>query len=93
MSKITDQIREARRARKLSQKALGKRLGLPQSHVSAIEGGHVDPRLSSVQEMARSLDLEPMLIPRALVPAVQALLTGRPEQPLWQIDEEEEDQA
>ncbi len=64
-------------------------MGLPQSHVSAIENGKVDPRLSNVIEMARLLDYEPILIPRTLLPSVRALLGGQPESPLWQADEED----
>jgi hypothetical protein len=33
-----------------------------------------DLRLSTLLEMARILDLEPMLIPKRLVPAIQALI-------------------
>jgi transcriptional regulator with XRE-family HTH domain len=77
MSSLLEQLRAARRERKIAQKALGERLGLPQSHVSAIEAGKVDPRLSSILEFARVLDLEPMLIPRDRVLAVRALLVRR----------------
>ncbi|MGD0679519.1 MAG: helix-turn-helix transcriptional regulator [Polyangiaceae bacterium] len=91
MSTLLEQLRAARRERKIAQKALGERLGLPQSHVSAIEAGKVDPRLSSVLEFARVLDLEPMLIPRDRVLAVRALLEGKPDAPLWSVDEEEEE--
>lgn len=90
MQTIQSQLQSARRAARLSQKAVGERMGLPQSHVSAIENGKVDPRLSNVIEMARLLDLEPMLIPRPLLPAVRALLGGKPDGPLWQADEEED---
>jgi len=88
---IQQQLRAIRRTAHLSQSALGKRMGLPQSHVSAIETGKVDPRLSNVIEMARLLDHEPVLIPRALLPAVRAVLTGDPGVPLWQTDENEEE--
>ncbi|MGH2345933.1 MAG: helix-turn-helix domain-containing protein [Chloroflexota bacterium] len=91
MRTINEQLRDARRARRLSQKAVGTRIGLPQSHVSAIETGKVDPRLSSILEMARQLDLEPILVPRPLVPAVRAMLAGEPEAPLWQVDDDEEE--
>jgi len=77
MSSLLEQLRAARRERKIAQKALGERLGLPQSHVSAIEAGKVDRRLSSILEFARVLDLEPMLIPRDRVLAVRALLVRR----------------
>lgn len=73
MSYIQDQIRRAREAKGFTQSDLGQRLGQPQSSVSRIERGG-DLRLSTLQEMARILDLEPMLIPKRLVPAVQALI-------------------
>jgi predicted transcriptional regulator len=88
---LAQQLRAARRERRITQKALGQRMGLPQSHISAIEGGKVDPRLSSILELARLLELEPMLIPRDRVLAVRALLGGEPDAPLWTVDEEEED--
>ena len=91
MASLLQQLRAARRERKITQEALGRRLGMPQSHVSALEAGKVDPRLSSVLEFARSLDLEPMLVPRARVPAVRALLAGKPDEPLWQAGDDEED--
>ncbi len=90
MLNIQERLRAARRAIRLSQKTLGERMGLPQSHVSAIETGKVDPRLSNIIEMARALDHELMLVPRTLVPAVRALLAGHQEAPLWQADEEED---
>jgi HTH-type transcriptional regulator / antitoxin HipB len=88
MQTLPEQLRAARRERKISQKELGARLGLPQSHISAIEGGKVDPRLSSVLTLARLLDLEPMLIPRARVPAVRGLLGGAGDEPLWQAEDD-----
>jgi DNA-binding XRE family transcriptional regulator len=78
MSSLAEQLRGARRRHKLTQRALGMRMGLPQSHISAIEGGKVEPRLSSVLELARLLDLEPMLVPREHVLAVRALPKARP---------------
>jgi HTH-type transcriptional regulator/antitoxin HipB len=91
MRTIVEQLQDARRARPISQKALGARIGLPQSHISAIETGKVDPRLSSVIEMARQLDHELLLVPRALVPAMRAMLAGAPEAPLWQVDDDGEE--
>jgi transcriptional regulator with XRE-family HTH domain len=57
----------------LSQRALGAKVGLAQSHISKIERSAVDPQISSLVEIARALGLELMLVPRQLVPAVQAL--------------------
>jgi transcriptional regulator with XRE-family HTH domain len=73
MTYIQDQIRQAREAKGFTQSDLGRRLGQPQSSVSRIERGG-DLRLSTLLEMARILDLEPMLIPKRLVPAIQALI-------------------
>jgi len=89
MSTLSEELRSLREAEGLTQGALGKRISLPQSHISLIEKGKVDPRLSSVVEMARSLGHEVMLIPKALVPAVEALLSGKSEKPLWSVDSDE----
>ena len=97
MSKdIGKKIRGARKAKGLTQKALGAKMGLPQSHISQIEAGKVDLRLSSLQEIARLLDFEPVLIPRPLLPAVRSIISGDRQQtkPAWQpdpaIDDEDE---
>jgi transcriptional regulator with XRE-family HTH domain len=66
-------LRAARVEKRLSQRDLSGRAGLPQSHVSRIESGAVDLQLSSLIKLARVLDLEIMPIPRKLVPAVQAI--------------------
>jgi transcriptional regulator with XRE-family HTH domain len=60
----------------LSQRALGAKVGLAQSHISKIERSAVDPQFSSLVEIARALGLDLMLVPRQLVPAVQALQRG-----------------
>ena len=57
----------------MSQRDLGAKVGLAQSHISKIERAAVDPQVSNLVEIARSLGLELMLIPTQLVPAVQAL--------------------
>ncbi len=66
-------LRDLRRARGLSQRELGERIGITQAQVSKIERGHVDPRLSSAVELARGLGVEVMLVPRGVVPAALAL--------------------
>ena len=71
---IVRQIKVARSARKLSQRALSAKVGLPQGHISRIEAGEVDLKLSSLVGLARALDLEPMLVPRQRVKAVDAII-------------------
>jgi transcriptional regulator with XRE-family HTH domain len=63
----------ARRRAGLNQKELAARIGADQSYVSKVERGAVDLQASTLIEFARAQDLELMLIPRQLVPAVQAL--------------------
>ncbi|WP_346659337.1 helix-turn-helix transcriptional regulator [Bradyrhizobium sp. 164] len=49
-------IRTAREAIGLSQRDLSARITVPQSHISKIESGGADLRLSSLVELARALD-------------------------------------
>jgi predicted transcriptional regulator len=51
IEEIAASIREARIAKALTQKELGQRVGLPQSHISKIEKGAVDLKLSSLVEI------------------------------------------
>jgi len=78
MSYVTEHIawtlKEARENKGLSQRALSKKTGVPQSHISKIESGAVDLRLSSLMELARVLDLELAFVPRKTVPAVQSIV-------------------
>ena len=71
---IVRQLKEARNARKFSQRALSAKVGLPQGHISRIEAGEVDLKLSSLVGLARALDLEPMLVPRQRIKAVNAVI-------------------
>lgn len=73
---IANALKAARAQKGLSQRDLSARLGMPQSHISRIESGAVDLRLSSLIEMARHVDLEVMLVPRKHVIAVEAVARG-----------------
>lgn len=87
---IIQQLKTARQARGMKQSELGKKLGLPQSHVSKIEQDTTDPRLSTISDMARILDQELVLVPRQLLPHVTSLLRGETQERRWQLDEEVE---
>jgi len=71
---VADTLRTAREARGLSQRELSARSGVPQGHISKIENGTVNLRLSSLVELARALDLELTFVPRKSLPAVQAIV-------------------
>ena len=73
---VAQELKAARNNKGLSQRKLGAKVGVPQSHISKIENGAVDLKTSSLIELARALDLELMLVPRALIPAVQGLQRG-----------------
>ncbi|MBZ6078908.1 helix-turn-helix domain-containing protein [Microvirga puerhi] len=66
-------LKTAREARGLSQRELSAKSGVPQSHISKIEQGSADIRVSSMLALARALDLEPMFVPRKYVPAVEGM--------------------
>lgn len=70
---IADTLRRARAVKHLSQRELGERTGVPQSHISKIEKGAVDLRLSSLRAIANALDLEIALVPRKAMPAVKSI--------------------
>lgn len=73
MTSIQNQLRQAREGEGLTQSGLGALIGQPQSSVSRIERGG-DLRVSTLLEMVRVLKMEPVLVPKRLIPAVQALL-------------------
>lgn len=74
IEEIAASVRGARIAKALTQKELGQRVGSPQSHISKIEKGTVDLKLSSLVEIARALDLEIKLVPRKALPAVEGAI-------------------
>lgn len=69
-------LREQRTSRGLSQQQLAEKIGLGQRQVSDLERGVVDTRLSTLRHVAHALDLEVMLVPRRIVPAIEQLLHG-----------------
>ncbi len=71
---ILKSLREARQRKGLSQRELSARSGVPQSHISKIESGSVDLRVSSLVALARVLELEPTLVPKKSVPAVMSIV-------------------
>jgi transcriptional regulator with XRE-family HTH domain len=88
-------IKEARVKRGWGQRELGAQVGLPQPHISAIESGEIVPRFDTLLDLVRVLDQDILLVPRALVPAVQSLIraqkepAGSEERPLYATEDEE----
>lgn len=76
ITEIAGELRNAREAKGLTQAELGRKIGMPQSHISTIEQGRTDLRLSNLLELARQLDHDVMLIPRKYAPAVRSIRAG-----------------
>jgi len=93
---ISQHLKKTRENKGLSQRELSARSGVPQSHISKIENGNVDLRLSSLVAIARVLELELALIPRKYLSAVNSIVasadskTGKkPPRPAYSLDGEE----
>ena len=91
---ISRQLKKTRESKGLSQRELSAMSGVPQSHISKIESGSVDLRLSSLVAIARALELELALIPRQYLTAVNAIVVSHnnhgknPPRPAYSLDEE-----
>jgi transcriptional regulator with XRE-family HTH domain len=77
---VINLLQEARSSAGLSQRALSEKAGISQSHISQIESGTLEPGLSKLIQIARALDLELVLVPRKMIPAIKNLTAAsRPE--------------
>ena len=90
---LGETLRAARLARGVSQRALSARAHLTQAQISRIENGDVDLQASTLIELARALDLDVRLVPRAALTAVDAAIRsveGRSaERPAYRLDDED----
>lgn len=71
---ILKSLKEARQRKGFSQRELSAKSGVPQSHISKIESGDVDLRVSSLVALARVLDLELELVPKKTIPAIRSIV-------------------
>lgn len=62
---LIDQLTQARKAAQMTQADLAERAGLSRMTVQRLESGAMDPRLSTLSEMARVLALEFHARPRS----------------------------
>lgn len=69
---LADALRQARREKGWSQRDLSARAHLTQAQISRIENGEVNLQVSTLLELARSLDMDLQLVPRSAIPAVEA---------------------
>lgn len=74
---IGDHFRQARLAARRTQEEVADLAGISRPRYRDIETGVAAARTTTLVNVARALGLEMMLVPQAMVPAIEALL--RPE--------------
>lgn len=79
LESLTEVIRQARLAKGWSQRDLSARAHLTQAQISRIENGEVDMQVSTLIELARSLDLDLQLVPKTALVAVEAAVRSAEE--------------
>lgn len=77
---LAETIRQARLQKGWSQRELSARARMPQAQISRFETGGVDPRVSTLVELARALDLDLRLLPRTAITAVGAAVRSAEQQ-------------
>ena len=91
-------LKQARVNHGWSQRELASRAGLTQKHISSIESGKIMPRYDTLLELVRILEHDLIMVPRALVPAVQSMVRDHlrhdrreegDERPLYAVDDDE----
>ena len=60
-------LAQARKTQQITQADLAERAGLSRMTVQRLESGSLDPRLSTLQEMARVLGLQLVAVPAPLL--------------------------
>ena len=55
---VASAVRDLRRVRNLSQRQLAGRMGVPRTYISKIENGKAMPTLSSLERLARALQVD-----------------------------------
>lgn len=71
MSKILGELQNARKATGLTHDILAQRAGVSRMTVQRTEAGKIDPRLSTLLVLARTLGMDLMLVPKSLRPDLE----------------------
>ena len=74
MSFLIKELEAARKAADMSQQQLATKAGLSRMTVQRTEAGQIDPRLSSVTAIAKTLGMDVMLVPTALRPELESFV-------------------
>ena len=88
-SPIFASLRARRMDLKLSQSEVASLAGVTQTYLSKIEKGKIEPRLHTLEDLARALSMELMLIPIELASTVHSLSqTSDTSRPLFAAETE-----
>ena len=71
---VAEAIKASRETKGYSQRDLSAISGVPQPHISKIESGAVDLRISSLASIGHALGLDLMLVPQRVKPAVRSII-------------------
>ena len=74
ISELITTLAQTRKAARITQADLAERAGLSRMAVQRTETGDVDPRFSTLQEMARVLEMDLIAVPSALRAELQAFI-------------------
>ena len=74
MSFLIKELEAARKAADMSQAQLASHSGLSRMTVQRTEAGQIDPRLSSVASIAKTLGMDVMLVPTLLRPELESFV-------------------
>lgn len=88
MPNLLEELKNIRKNYGHTQLRLANSLGVPQSYIAKLENQKLDPRLSTVIEVARTLGYELMLVPKPLISLIDAHKNDQDlSAPRWQPDE------
>jgi transcriptional regulator with XRE-family HTH domain len=68
---IPASLRRHRNQRRLTLEMLSAKVNMSPQHLSEIESGKRDPRLSSIERMAEAMGLAVLLVPEKMAPEVR----------------------
>lgn len=64
-------LRRQRNQRRLTLENLSAKVGMSPQHLSEIESGKRDPRLSSMERMAEAMGMTVLIVPEAMAPELR----------------------
>ena len=70
-------LRRQRNQRRLTLEMLSAKVGMSPQHLSEIESGKRDPRLSSIERIADAMELAVMLVPEHMAPDIRRYIASQ----------------